>query len=262
MMRKKYFDTKLEFVYSLRNLYQMIFNGLLKGIFLSLFLFVQMTLSAISPFENEMEGALTILKESYIIDSTAHSIYSDLNNSELSYQVFLKAFNGYYTFKKKGLIENTQVLTIIDFDKPSAEKRFFIVDMEKHEIVVNSYVAHGQKTGELEAQYFSNKENSHQSSLGFYLTDEIYFGKHGMSLRLDGLERGINDNARKRNIVVHSADYVSEEYIAKNNRLGRSWGCPALPEEGYEEVIDYIKDRSLLFVYSSKANYLNRSHIF
>jgi hypothetical protein len=117
----------------------------------------------------------------------------------------------------------------------------------------NSYVAHGQKSGEEEAEVFSNRENSHQSSLGFYLTDNTYIGKHGLSLRLDGLTRGLNDNARKRNIVVHSADYVSEEYIKKNKRLGRSWGCPALPVEGYEEVIELIKDKSLLFVYSSKV---------
>ena len=84
------------------------------------------------------------------------------------------------------------------------------------------------------------------------MTDQTYIGKHGLSLRLDGLEKGLNDNARKRNIVVHSAEYVSEEYINKNKRLGRSWGCPALPEEGYQEVIDQIKDKSLLFVYSSK----------
>ncbi len=250
------------FVRSQNNGIRMTFNTFIKGIFLSLFLFIQLTLSASNPFDSEMEGAIEIIKESYFIDSIANSIYSDLQTDELSFQVFLKAFNGYYTFQKGGLIENTNVLTIIDFDKPSAEKRFFIVDIEKHKILFNSYVAHGQNTGELVAQKFSNRENSHQSSLGFYLTDETYFGKHGLSLRLDGLERGINDNARKRNIVVHSADYVSEDYIAKNNRLGRSWGCPALPVDGYEEVIEYIKDKSLLFVYSSHSNYSNLSRIF
>ena len=197
-------------------------------------------------------GAEPVSVESYRIDSLAQSIYSELQSEELNYQVFLKAYEGYLTFRKNGQIEKTNVITIIDFDKSSNEKRFFVVDIEEKQILVNSYVAHGQNTGGLDATRFSNKMNSHQSSLGFYLTDKTYHGKHGLSLRLDGLDKGINDNARKRNIVVHSADYVSEDFIAKYNRLGRSWGCPALPIEGYEEVIDQIKNKSLLFIHSSK----------
>lgn len=196
-------------------------------------------------------GAAPVSVESYPIDSLARSIYGELNSEELNYQVFLEAYEGYLTFREKGQIEKSNVITIIDFDKSSDEKRFFVVDMETRQILVNTYVAHGQNTGGLDATRFSNSLNSHQSSLGFYLTDKTYYGKHGLSLRLDGLDRGINDNARKRNIVVHSADYVSEEFIAKYNRLGRSWGCPALPKEGFEEVIDEIKNKSLLFIHSS-----------
>ena len=197
-------------------------------------------------------GAEPKYTESYMVDSIARSIYGDLRAEELEYQVFLEAYEGYLTFRKNGQIEKTNVITIIDFDKSSDEKRFFVVDIEERQILVNSYVAHGQNTGGLDATRFSNNLNSHQSSLGFYLTDKTYHGKHGLSLRLDGLDKGINDNARKRNIVVHSADYVSEEFIAKYNRLGRSWGCPALPKEGYEEVIDQIKNKSLLFIHSSE----------
>ena len=191
--------------------------------------------------------------ELYHIDSLAQSIYNELQSEELNYQVFLEAYEGYLTFRKKGQIEKMNVITIIDFDKSSDEKRFFVVDIEERQILVNTYVAHGQGTGGLDATRFSNNFNSHQSSLGFYLTDKTYHGKHGLSLRLDGLDKGINDNARKRNIVVHSADYVSEEFITKYNRLGRSWGCPALPKEGYEEIIDSIKNKSLLYIHSSKG---------
>lgn len=251
-----------DIVFSPRYYLNMISTSISKGIFFILFLFIPTCFFAASPYEKETSVVMSIVKESFIIDSIAHSIYSDLNTEELSYPVFLSAFNGYYAYKKHGLIKNKNVLTIIDFDKSSDKERFFIVDMEKHEILLKSLVAHGQKTGELEAESFSNREESHQSSLGFYLTDNTYFGKHGLSLRLDGLTKGLNDNARKRNIVVHSADYVSEEFIKKNNRLGRSWGCPALPAEGYEDVIELIKDRSLLFVYSSKANFVRQSRIY
>jgi len=198
-------------------------------------------------------GAAPKYAESYMVDSIARSIYGDLQAEELEYKVFLEAYEGYLTFRKNGQIEKMNVITIIDFDKSSDEKRFFVVDIEERQVLVNSYVAHGQNTGGLDATRFSNNLNSHQSSLGFYLTDKTYHGKHGLSLRLDGLDKGINDNARKRNIVVHSADYVSEEFISKHNRLGRSWGCPALPKEGYEDVIEQIKNKSLLFIHSSKG---------
>lgn len=240
----------------------MIKDLVFKGVVLISILFSSINVFAHGSYENDATSIVSIVRESYVIDSLAQSIFKDLNNEDLNFNVFLSAYNGYYQFQKNGLINKKDVLTIIDFDKTSDQKRFFIVDLDQHKILYNSYVAHGQKTGELEASAFSNIENSHQSSLGFYLTDNTYFGKHGLSLRLDGLSKGLNDNARKRNIVVHSADYVSEEFISKNNRLGRSWGCPALPEEGYEEVIELIKDRSLLFVYSSKAYSSNPARIF
>lgn len=251
-----------DIVFSPRYYSNMISTSLSKGIFFILFLFTPTFFFAASPYEKESSIAMSIVKESFLIDSLANSIYTDLNTEELSYPVFLSAFNGYYAYQKSGLIENKNILTIIDFDKTSDQERFFIVDLEKHEVLLKSLVAHGQKTGELEAENFSNREESHKSSLGFYLTDNTYFGKHGLSLRLDGLTQGLNDNARKRNIVVHSADYVSEEFIAKNKRLGRSWGCPALPADGYEDVIELIKEKSLLFVYSSKANFVRQSRIY
>lgn len=225
----------------------------------SIVLFIAIVLStstsfASKPTTNDFSPSFEIIKESYFIDSVAGSIYHDLDEADLDYFIFLEAYHGFVTYKNEGLIENPNVITIIDFDKTSNEKRFFVVDLLKHKVLFNSFVAHGQKTGGLSAENFSNRVNSHQSSLGFYLTDNTYFGKHGLSLRLDGLERGLNDNARERNIVVHSADYVSADFINKNQRLGRSWGCPALPDENYEEVIAFIKDKSLLFIYSSAGN--------
>ena len=228
---------------------KMIINSINNIVVLILVLFTSTTVIALDP----PMGAEPKYAESYIVDSIVRSIYGDLQAEELEYKVFLEAYEGYLTFRRNGQIEKMNVITIIDFDKSSDEKRFFVVDIEERQILVNSYVAHGQNTGGLNATRFSNNLNSHQSSLGFYLTDKTYHGKHGLSLRLDGLDKGINDNARKRNIVVHSADYVSEEFIAKYNRLGRSWGCPALPKEGYEEVIDQIKNKSLLFIHSSKG---------
>jgi hypothetical protein len=236
----------------LQNFNQLSLKNILSRGFI-VFGFLFLSHSSFASSENEAASIVNIVKESFVIDSLAQNIYHDLETDELPYPVFLSAFNGYYQFQKNGIIENKDVLTIIDFDKTSDKKRIYIIDIDKHQILYHSYVAHGQQTGELEAKDFSNRENSHQSSLGFYLTDNTYFGKHGLSLRLDGLSKGLNDNARKRNIVVHSADYVSEDYIKRNKRLGRSWGCPALPAEGYEEVIELIKDRSLLYIYSSKA---------
>lgn len=199
------------------------------------------------------EASISLPSDIDSSDSLAQSIYDDLQVSNLNYHVFHEAFSGYLNFRKNGELEKTNVITIIDFDKSSDEKRFYVVDIDQRKVLHNSYVAHGKNTGGLDAKHFSNNLNSHQSSLGFYLTDKTYTGKHGLSLRLDGLEKGLNDNARKRNIVVHSANYVSEAFIERNNRLGRSWGCPALPKENYEAVIKDIKNKSLLFIYSSKA---------
>ena len=227
----------------------MIINSINKTLVFLLVLFTSSLGFAHDPPEKHLEPIGT---ESYDIDSLAQSIYSDLQSQNLEYTAFYEAFSGYLKYSRNGLIKKTNVITIIDFDKPSNEKRFFVVDIEKKQILFSSYVAHGQNTGGLIAKYFSNSLNSHQSSLGFYLTDKTYQGKHGLSLRLDGLEKGINDNARKRNIVMHSADYVSDRFIYNNNRLGRSWGCPALPKEGYKEVIEQIKNKSLLFIHSSK----------
>ena len=154
---------------------------------------------------------------------------------------------------------NEDIVTIIDFSKPSTEKRLFILDLEKQKILYHTYVAHGKNTGQNRATKFSNNKGSNQSSLGLFRTAESYQGKHGYSLRLDGLEKGFNDNARSRAVVMHSASYVSEGFIQKHGRLGRSWGCPALPVELSKEIIDLIKEGSCLYIYADDSNYLENS---
>lgn len=150
--------------------------------------------------------------------------------------------------KYKGII-NKNIVTVIDFTLPSTEKRLWTIDLTTEKVLLNSLVAHGKNSGENMAEKFSNKPESHQSSLGFYLTENAYVGKHGYSLRLTGLEKNINDKAYDRAIVVHSADYVSEDFIKQHGRLGRSFGCPALPVEVNDTFINVVKDGSLLFIY-------------
>jgi hypothetical protein len=174
----------------------------------------------------------------------------------ISYEVFSMAMVG---FHKTDSIRKKNIITIIDFSKSSTNKRCFVIDVDKKKLLYCCLVAHGKNSGENFAGSFSNKPESLKSSLGFYLTAETYSGKHGYSLRLDGLEKGINDNARSREIVVHGADYVCQEFIGKHGRLGRSWGCPALPADISKEVINEISEGSCLFIYGSDESYLANS---
>jgi hypothetical protein len=180
-------------------------------------------------------------------------------NNLISFDVFNDAILGYRHIDN---IKKKSIITIIDFSKPSTEKRFFVIDLQNKELLYRCLVAHGKNSGDNYANSFSNQQSSLESCLGFFLTAETYMGKHGYSLRLDGLEKGINDNSRAREIVIHGADYVSQEFIDKYGRLGRSWGCPALPREISKEVIDKISNRSCLFIYSDDQSYRNYSRLF
>ncbi len=179
------------------------------------------------------------------------TIYHNLrtNNFRLPKQEsFTKALEGYYQWKDNGKVQK-DILTIIDFSLSSKEERLWVIDLKNNQILFHSLVAHGRNSGIEYATSFSNKPESHQSSLGFYTTGETYIGNHGYSLRLDGLEKGLNNNARKRAIVIHGADYVSETFIENNGRLGRSYGCPSVPEKLSKELIDTIKNKSCLYIY-------------
>ncbi|WP_163718085.1 murein L,D-transpeptidase catalytic domain family protein [Mangrovibacterium lignilyticum] len=189
---------------------------------------------------------------------TLYTRYNSLNLSgKLPYPIFARAMGGFHAFHFK----NNQILTIIDFTKVSTERRCYVIDLKANKLLFESLVAHGKNSGVDYAQTFSNKEHSLMSSPGFYSTAETYLGKHGYSLRLDGLEKGINDHARTRAIVIHGADYVSEKFIRKIGRLGRSWGCPALPSNLNKEIIDYIKNGTCLYIHTNNQSYLAQSPI-
>ena len=177
----------------------------------------------------------------------------------LRFETFAKAMTGYLNLRQAGkLAENKQLLTVIDFDLPSTEKRLWVLDLAKNEILFHTLVAHGHNSGENEATSFSNTDQSNMSSLGFYATGGEYQGKHGRSLRLAGLDEGVNTNAAARSIVMHGADYVSEAFIKQNGRLGRSLGCPALPMELKDQIIETVNGGTCLFLNKSDAGYSSR----
>ena len=161
----------------------------------------------------------------------------------------------------QGKLHDKKIISIIDFSLPSFKKRLFILDLKNYRILFNTYVAHGRNSGRELATQFSNQQESFQSSLGFYVTQETYTGKHGYSLHLEGEEKGINDNARSREIVMHSAAYVDEKWIGTQGFIGRSLGCPALPENMHKPIIEKIKDGTCLFLYSPNTYYTTHSKI-
>jgi len=184
-------------------------------------------------------------------EAKAELIYKAIDTTVFTmpeFKVFTKALKGFYALKAGGIVQKN-ILTIIDFSLSSTAKRLWVIDLDNGKVLFQSLVAHGKNSGEEFASSFSNKGESYKSSLGFYATGETYNGKHGKSLRLDGLEKGLNDKARERGVVVHAAEYVSQSFINSNKRLGRSQGCPALPEELASEIIEIIKDKSCLFIY-------------
>jgi hypothetical protein len=183
----------------------------------------------------------------------------DLESYNLNYNVFKMGMIGFHSLRNEGKVGNRNLLTIIDFTKPSTEKRFYTIDLDAKKVKFHSLVAHGRTTGENMAKTFSNKPHSNASSLGFYVTGETYVGSKGYSLRLDGQEKKYNGNIRSRAVVIHSADYVSESWIRKNGRIGRSQGCPALPNEINKAVINTIKNKTVIFAYYKDDTYLKSS---
>jgi hypothetical protein len=200
--------------------------------------------------------AKTIDKKVASTEILVDELYSNLHKNQFSLpklESFAQALNGFYKLKEEGKIKK-DIVTLIDFSLPSSAKRLWVIDLVSKTILFQSLVAHGRNTGEEFADSFSNAAQSFKSSLGFYSTGEVYNGKHGLSLRLDGLEKGINDNARNRGVVIHAANYVSASFIKNNKRLGRSEGCPALPVSLSKEIISAIKDKSCLFIYHPKLS--------
>lgn len=182
-----------------------------------------------------------------------------LEKYDLSYEVFRYGMIGYCSLRQQGKLSNKELLSIIDFTKSSTKKRFYTIDLDKKLVKYYTYVSHGRNTGEDQAKSFSNTVHSNQSSLGFYVTGETYVGSKGYSLKLDGIEKGFNDKLRERAVVIHPAEYVSEYWIKKYGRLGRSQGCPALPVAIAKEVIETIKNHTAIFAYYNDQVYLRTS---
>lgn len=156
-------------------------------------------------------------------------------------------------------MEAAQRLAVIDFSLPSSQPRLWIFDLPGQRLLHRELVAHGRGSGGLKANVFSNTEGSHQSSIGLFRARETYHGKHGYSLRLDGLEPGFNDNARARAIVIHAADYVSQNWIDRQGKIGRSHGCPAVRPQIARRVVDHLKDGQFLFSYYPDQRWLESS---
>lgn len=227
-----------------------------------LFLVLIFILSTFLYFSNAQTG---LSKERQLALKKAElnikELYNELNAAQydLSFTAFRYAYIGYQTMKKQHRLNNKELFSIIDFTKDCNSKRFYTIDLEKMKIVYYTYVAHGKKSGERMATSFSDVVESNKSSIGFYITGSTYNGGNGYSLMLHGDEKGYNSNLAKRSVVVHAADYANEDYIARNGRMGRSLGCPALPENIYKQVIETIKEKTMIFAYYNDAKYLKTS---
>lgn len=182
-----------------------------------------------------------------------------LDGLGLSEEAFTYGIQGYQSLLAEGKLRNDSVIAIVDYSLPSTQKRLFVIDVRNGKVLFNTLVSHGRNSGKLNATSFSNKLNSFKSSLGFYITDKTYIGEHGLSLRLQGTEKGINDNAMNRAIVMHGADYVNERLIDSQGYIGRSLGCPAIPLSIHKKVIKALSNGACLFVYSPNKNYIAKS---
>ena len=195
-----------------------------------------------------------------ISDQKISKIYEEIGLENcLDWDIFKISMIGLSRLQKNNVIPNNSIITIIDYSKPSTEERFFVLDLQNNKILYSCLVAHGKNSGWDKAKDFSNQSGSFKSCLGFFLTSDTYYGKHGYSLKLKGLESTFNDKAEDRTIVIHKASYVSQEFIAINGRLGRSWGCPALPVEIAVKIINEIKNGTCLFIYANNSDYLLKS---
>jgi hypothetical protein len=193
----------------------------------------------------------------------AVSMYNEMNLKKfgLSIKAFEYALKGYKNLVDRGKVMKDAVLSICDFSQSSRRKRFYVIDMAEKKVLINTWVAHGRNSGGEYARSFSNSPESHKSSLGFYVTGNTYYGSHGLALKIEGLEKNINDKADARNIVIHGSNYVGASFLARSPINGRSFGCPALPQQETGKIIETIKDGSCLFIYHPTKNYIQKSKV-
>ena len=179
----------------------------------------------------------------------------------LTKEAFDLAWKGYNTLIEKNYISRKGILTICDFSQSSRRKRMYLVDIENCKLLLQTYVAHGRNSGKEYAKKFSNKPESFQSSLGFFITRSTYYGGHGLALTIDGVESGINDKAERRKIVVHGSVYVGANYLRFSKYMGRSFGCPAVPARQTRTIINTIKNGTCFFIYHPSKKYKETSTI-
>jgi len=184
-----------------------------------------------------------------------------LGKSGLDQKAFEYAWRGYHNLLKMGKLKRKNVLTVCDFTQKSSNKRMYVIDVAHRKLLFNTYVSHGMNSGVEYATSFSNRPNSFKSSLGFFITSKTYLGRNGLSLKVNGIEKGYNDLAAKRHIVLHGADYISPEYLRDNGEMGRSLGCTAMPNSMSPKIIRTIRDGSCLFIYHPTTKYLNHSSV-
>ena len=224
---------------------------LLKYVF-SLIIYFIFSLSLFAEINFSNDFKLSIKKN--FSDMDIKLMYTELClNDKVSFSCFNNAMHGLEKIEDLEIFDNSNnnLLVMVDYTKPSKEERLFIIDLRKKQLLISSLVTHGRGTGDLYATKFSNKNNSYSTSSGFYLTGNIYNGKHGESLELYGLEKGKNDNAKKRTIVMHSAYYANKAFAEKYGRLGRSKGCLALPTDLNAKIINLISGGVVLYVHTN-----------
>ncbi|HTQ64488.1 MAG TPA: murein L,D-transpeptidase catalytic domain family protein [Puia sp.] len=209
------------------------------------------------------EAAAKKAFEVKMVVQQAVSIYDSmkLGRSGLNAKAFEYAWRGYHNLLKTGTLTKTNVLTICDFTQSSRRKRLYVIDVAKRKLLYNTYVSHGMNSGVEYATSFSNRPESFKTSLGFYVTSKTYVGRNGLSLKVTGLEKGYNNLASKRGIVIHGADYIGAEYLKNNGEMGRSLGCTAIPNQMNPKVIKSIKNGSCFFIYHPSKKYLTESTV-
>lgn len=194
-----------------------------------------------------------------VSNALAVAAWSRADIGALNPRVFDLALRAASCATRSGAVEDLSTLTVIDYSRPSTEKRLWVFDLRAKALRYEELVAHGSGSGENLPTSFSNEPDTHQSSLGLFRTEAAYFGKNGYSLRLHGLDEGFNDKAYERAIVMHGAPYVSDDVARAQGRLGRSWGCPALRLGIVREVIDTVKGSGLIFAYYPDQRWLESS---
>jgi hypothetical protein len=228
-------------------------------------------LSSFRPFSRkavvENASIAVSVKERLVVEeanaeAAFNLLYDSLHLANLGMprEVLKYAYKGQHLLAERGVLNNEDIIAVCDFSQSSDKKRLYIIDTKNYRVLFNTYVAHGKNSGLDYAQRFSNTSESLQSSLGFYVTKNTYFGKHGLSLKLEGLERGFNDNAEARAVVMHGAEYIGSNRIG-SAYMGRSFGCPAVPQAQSEKIINMLKNGTCLFIYHPTQKYLNASRI-